>query len=84
MKFIFHASPNIKDRLSTQRIMWELTGGLIVIFLLACIYYGSSYGMDYALQAVILLASSLITTLICEALFALCLKKKPLRLIVKK
>ena len=38
MKFTFHVSPNIKDRFSTQRIMWELTGGLMVIFVISCIY----------------------------------------------
>ena len=68
MKFTFHVSPNIKDRFSTQRIMWELTGGLMVIFVISCIYYGTSYGMNYAMQAIILLASSLITTLVCEAI----------------
>lgn len=78
MKFTFHVSPNIKDRFSTQRIMWELTGGLMVIFVISCIYYGTSHGMNYAMQAIILLASSLITTLVCEAIFALCTKKKPL------
>lgn len=78
MKFIFHVSPNIKERLSTQRIMWELTGGLMLIFVLACIYYGMNYGANYAMQAVILLASSLITTLVCEAVFALVMKQKPI------
>ena len=66
MKFTFHVSPNIKDRFSTQRIMWELTGGLMVIFVISCIYYGTSYGMNYAMQAIILLASSLITVMYKE------------------
>lgn len=78
MKFVFHVSPNIKDRLSTQNIMWQLTAGLMVIFVLACICYGSSYGVNYAIQAVVLLLCSLVSTLACEAIFAKCMKQKPM------
>ncbi len=77
MKFVFHVSPSLKDTLSTKRIMWELTAGLMVIFCLGCIYYSSAYGMNYALQAILLLACSLATTLICEAAFAWIKKENP-------
>lgn len=78
MKFVFHVSPSLKEKLSTQRIMWELTAGLMVLFCLGCIYYSSAYGMQYGLQAIILLASSLITTLVCESVFAKIMKKNPI------
>ncbi len=70
MKFNFHVSPNIKNNLTTQQIMKELTCCLMVLFVLACVYYYSAYGARYALQAVYLLASSLITMFICEFGFA--------------
>ncbi len=75
MKFTFHVSPSIKNTLSTQRIMAELTLSLCVVFVVACVYYGVAFGASVALQAVLLLACSLITTLICECLFAKILKK---------
>lgn len=76
MKFTFHVSPSIKNTLSTQRIMAELTLSLCVVFVVACVYYGVAYGANVALQAVLLLACSLITTLICECLFAKIMKKE--------
>ena len=75
MKFTFHVSPSIKNNLSTQRIMKELTLGLLVVFVAACIYYGMSWGASAALHCILLLACSLITTLICEAIFAKIMKK---------
>ena len=70
MKFTFHVSPSIKNTLSTQRIMAELTLSLCVVFVVACVYYGVAFGANVALQAVLLLACSLITTLVCECIFA--------------
>lgn len=75
MKFTFHVSPSIKNTLSTQRIMAELSLSLCVVFVVACVFYGVHYGANVALQAVLLLACSLITTLICECLFAKIMKK---------
>lgn len=74
MKFNFHVSPNMVGKQTTQHIMRDLTIGLMVIFLCSCIYYASAYGMNYCLQAVLLLACSLITTFICEAIFAKIMK----------
>ena len=76
MKFTFHVSPSIKNTLSTQRIMAELTLSLCVVFVVACVYYGVAFGANVALQAVLLLACSLITTLICECIFAKIMKKE--------
>lgn len=72
MKFVFHPSPSIRGRLSTWGIMKDLTIGLLVVYACGLIYYATcpSYGMSYALQAVLLLACSLVTTFICEFIFA--------------
>jgi Na+-translocating ferredoxin:NAD+ oxidoreductase subunit D len=75
MKFTFHVSPSIKNTLSTQRIMAELTASLLVVFVVACVFYGIHYGANVALQAILLLACSLITTLVCEFAFAKIMKK---------
>ncbi|WP_305151334.1 RnfABCDGE type electron transport complex subunit D [uncultured Dubosiella sp.] len=70
MKFNFHVSPNIKGKQSTQHIMRDLAIGLMIIFACACAYYATAYGMEYLLQAVLLLVCSLVTTLVCEVIFA--------------
>ena len=75
MKFTFHVSPSIKNNLSTQRIMKELSLSLLVVFVAAVIYYASAWGADAALHCVLLLACSLITTFVCESIFAKIMKK---------
>ena len=50
MKFTFHVSPSIKNNLSTQRIMKELSLSLLVVFVAAVIYYASAWGADAALH----------------------------------
>lgn len=75
MKYVFHVSPNLHSKNSTQHIMRDLTIGLGVVFLCSLIYYGTSYGMNYALQAVLLLLCSLATALVCEAVYAKATKK---------
>lgn len=52
MKFTFHVSPSIKNNLSTQRIMKELSLSLLVVFVAAVIYYASAWGADAALHCV--------------------------------
>ena len=39
MKLNFHVSPSLRGPLTTQRIMKELTCGLLIIFVLAVINY---------------------------------------------
>ncbi|MGN1276463.1 MAG: RnfABCDGE type electron transport complex subunit D [Floccifex sp.] len=76
MKFNFHVSPNIKGKQTTQSIMRDLTIGLLVVFVASVIYYGAFWSMAYALQCILLLTSSLVTTLVCEAVFAKVMKKE--------
>lgn len=77
MKFNFHVSPSLKGNLTTKEIMKELTLGLLLVFVLAVFYYASAYGSHYALQAILLLVCSLVTTLVCEFLFAKIRKRDP-------
>ena len=77
MKFNFHVSPSLKGNLTTKEIMKELTLGLLLVFVLAVFYYASAYGSRYALQAILLLVCSLVTTLVCEFLFAKIGKRDP-------
>lgn len=77
MKFNFHVSPSLKGNLTTKEIMKELTLGLLLVFVLAVFYYASAYGSRYALQAILLLVCSLVTTLVCEFLFVKIRKRDP-------
>ncbi len=77
MKFNFHVSPSLKGNLTTKEIMRELTLGLLIVFILAVVYYAGAYGMNYALQAIVLLISALVTTFVCEFLFAKIRKRDP-------
>lgn len=78
MKYTFHVSPNLQSKNSTQQIMRDLTIGLLVVFVASVIYYSVAWGINVGLQAVILLACSLVTTFVCEAVFAK-LKKKNIK-----
>lgn len=83
MKFNFHVSPSLKGNLTTQKIMLGLTVGLMIPFLLSCIYYGTNYGMDYVWHEIILLVSSLLTMVICESIFAKIYKENPIHYMAK-
>lgn len=78
MKFNFHVSPSLKGSLTTQKIMLELTLGLMILFLLSCVYYGMNYGTDYVVHEVLLLVSSLLTMVVCESIFAKIYKENPI------
>lgn len=78
MKFVFHVSPNMRGKQTTQGIMRDLTIGLLAVFLISMVYYGTAYGIDYALRELGLLAASLATTFVCESIFALITKKEVL------
>lgn len=79
MKFNFHVSSNLKAKQTTQKIMRDLTIGLLVVFVASVVYYATSWSGRYAMQCVILLVSSLVTTLVCEAVFAKIMKQNILK-----
>lgn len=75
MKFIFNVSPNLRQKMSTQRIMRELLIGLLIVFAFSLVYYQQVYGMDHVLQAVKLMAASVATALVTEVVWSYFLKK---------
>lgn len=75
MKFTFRASPNLRQPMSTKRIMLELMSGLLIVYAFALIYYFKQWGSDYAIQAVLLMAVSLIVALVTECVWSFFMKK---------
>ncbi len=70
MKYVFHVSPNLQSKSSTKQIMCDLTIALLVLFVATVIYYSLAWGIMYGLQAILLLVCSLVTTFVCEAVYA--------------
>lgn len=77
MKFIFHVSPNLKGKASTQNIMRDLTIALLAVFACSVIYYGTACGWNVAGHELLLLACALITAFVCEFLYAKITKQEP-------
>ncbi len=75
MKFIFHVSPNLRQKQSTKQIMLELLLGLGAVYVFALVYYFVAYGSSYAIQALLLLGTALAVALITESIFAIVVKK---------
>jgi len=73
MKFTFSASPNIRQKQGTKRMMLELTIALLAVYAFSLVFYAMNedYGMKYVTQALILMATSLLVTFVIEALWAL-------------
>ncbi|WP_294561396.1 RnfABCDGE type electron transport complex subunit D, partial [uncultured Traorella sp.] len=75
MKFNYSPAPNYRSSNSTKRIMFELLLGLIVIYLYALFYYATSYGNEYLMQALLIMAASVGGCVLTEVVWALALKK---------
>lgn len=75
MKFTFKPSPNYRQEQSTQKIMLELTLGLLVVFGFSVVYYAMANGTNYAVRAVLMMAVSLVSAIATEALWCVALKK---------
>lgn len=76
MKFTFRVSPNYRDKISTGRIMRDLTLGLAVVYAFALYYYFTEYGSAYGIHALGLMATSLIVAFLTEAAWCFFTKKK--------
>ncbi len=77
MKFITKVSPNNRDKdHSTSGIMAELAVGLMVVFVFSMVFYFQEYGMEYVIHGAGLMATSIITALVTEVVFALATKRK--------
>lgn len=75
MKFTFRPSPNARDTVSTKGIMFELTLGLLAVFVFALAFYYVEYGMSYVIHALSLMATSVLVAAITEVLWCVYLKK---------
>lgn len=75
MKYKFRFSPSIKSPRSTSQIMLELLAALVVVLAFSLVYYGQTYGMNYVVHILTLLAVSLVTAYVVEVLYALVVKK---------
>lgn len=75
MKYVFNASPNYRDNVSTSRIMRDLTIGLLVVFAFGLVNQYMTYGMDNLIHSVLMMVAALVTTIVTEALWALACKK---------
>ena len=74
MKFTFNPAPNYRCSLSTTQIMRELLLGLLVVYGFSLCFYGVNYGMDYLVQAILIMVVSVISTYVVE--FVWCLGSK--------
>lgn len=75
MKFTYNPAPNYRCKLSTQRIMFELLLGLLVVFAFSLAFYGMEYGSAYVIQAVLIMLVSIVASTVTETLYALAMKK---------
>ena len=78
MKFNYVPAPNYRAPISTKRIMRDLLLGLLVVYLFSLYYYAAHHGMNYLLQAVIIMVSAVGSCVLTEVVWALCNKKKVL------
>ena len=75
MKFNYSPAPNYRAPISTKRIMRDLLLGLLVVYLFSLYYYAAHHGMNYLLQAVVIMVSSVVSCVGTEVVWALCNKK---------
>lgn len=76
MKYIFNVSPNLRAKMSTQRIMRDLCIGLMAVFVFSLVYYYQVYSMEYVIQAIKLMGASILTALLTEIAWAFFMKKE--------
>ena len=55
MKYVFNASPNYRDHVSTSGIMRDLTIGLLVVFVFGLINQYVTYGMDNLVHSLVMM-----------------------------
>lgn len=78
MKFTFSVSPNLRQKQSTKRMMLELTIALLVVYAFSLFYYFKEFGSEYAIQALLMMATALGVTFVTEIAWAL-FKKENLK-----
>ncbi len=74
MKLKFRVAPSLKDKLTTQGVMRDLTTALTVVLIFSCVFYGMEYGTDYLINIFLVLVSSGVTSTVLELFFAKAMK----------
>lgn len=82
MKFNFRVSPNYRAPLSTQRVMFELTLGILVVLGYNVYFYFSNVGPDYGWHAVTMILTAVGVAVSTEMIWALFIKKNPIQYIL--
>lgn len=70
MKLKFRVAPHIKEKYSTGRVMNELTLALLIVYVVALVFYGREYDMSYVTHALLLLVVAEVTSIAVEMIFA--------------
>lgn len=78
MKLHYNPAPNYRSNVSTQNIMRDLLLGLLVVYLFSLYYYGTQYGSEYLIQAIMIMAVAVISCVLTEVCWALINKKNVL------
>ena len=74
MNFKFKATPLLRGKNNTQRMMWIFTAALGVLYLFG-LFQASKLGSAYLVNAIVLLAAALAGAVGTEIVYALCIKK---------
>lgn len=75
MKFIKKISPIYRDKISTMRIMTDLTIGLLVISAASMFYYTSKIGIEVGLRVLYIILTAVLVNIAIEVAFGLFYKK---------
>ncbi|NLC34450.1 MAG: RnfABCDGE type electron transport complex subunit D [Erysipelothrix sp.] len=75
MKYITRIRPNFRDRISTMRIMLDLTLGLLILTIVAAVFYSQTVSLSVGLRVVYVVATAVITNIVLELLFGMARKK---------
>lgn len=75
MKFTFKVSPNYRTPLSTQRIMLELTLGILVVLGYNVYFYFTKVGANYGFHATYMILTAVAVAVLTEVMWALAFKK---------
>ena len=83
MKFISKVSPNYRDKISTARIMVDLTIALVVVMLTSVYYYTKTVNLAVGLRVVYITLCAVIVNIVLEVVVGL-LKKKSVKDVFKQ
>ncbi len=80
MEFKYSAAPHLRQKLSTTAIMMHLTIGLLIVYAFG-LFNAYRLGMDYLVNAIVLMVTSIVVAMVTEALWALAHKENVIKYI---